>query len=300
MASVACASSTASAETPPWIEQGGFLVLFYSCVAMFWGIVFVCEEFGVPSITAFCKRHRISDSLAGSIFIGTGLSLPVFFISVVGMLIDNAAIGIGAVVGGNLFNHLVTVGTSIYVSPNRIMKLDPVVYTRESLIYLLTCVLIIWSTEGSDLNDKLSRAHVRSEWKACLSISWLRSFALILVYIAYCIFDANFYLVENWFHRGAAQPSKTASNHDLLSGDAGGDGESQVEFAHQCTISTAKSIVGDEILHVDLDDLEDNHHRGAVTPQILPAGDGKVRELTEARRAELDAEKMEIVMVKSM
>ncbi len=65
-----CAISAADPETLFWLEQGGFVPVILGVVVMFWGISFVCEEFGVPSITSFCKRNNLSDSLTGSILLG--------------------------------------------------------------------------------------------------------------------------------------------------------------------------------------------------------------------------------------
>lgn len=190
-------SSAATASNPSWLEEGGFIPVILGIIVMFWGISFICEEYGVPSITAFCKRNNFSDSFAGSIFIGTGLSLPVFFVALAGLFISNSAIGVGAVVGGNLFNHLVTIASSIYICPSRKMKLDAMILTRESVIYLLSCFLLVWSAKGEFISG-FSNAFSKSEWSRCLSIHWEHSLALLAAYVLYCLFNANFHAIEEF------------------------------------------------------------------------------------------------------
>eukprot|EP01031_Cornospumella_fuschlensis_P029680 gene29680-35825_t len=144
-------STCAETGTEPvsdWIVHGGFLLIAVAIIVMFWGMSFICEEYCVPAITVFCKRNNISDDIAGAIFIGTGLSLPVLFASFVGLFISNSAIGVGTVVGANIFNHLINIAVSINSAPERTMKLDPIVFTRETVFYLGSCLLVIWAAKG--------------------------------------------------------------------------------------------------------------------------------------------------------
>lgn len=159
---------------------------------MFWGISFVCEEYSVPAIILFCKRNKIDDHITGSIFIGTGLSLPVFFVSLIGLFVSKSAIGVGAVVGGNAFNHLITIPSSIFVSPHKTMKLDGFVFTRELLCYFFSCLLLIWATQHRRLVSALQNLWNHTQWENCLVIPWFNSFVLLLGYIAYCLLNIYF------------------------------------------------------------------------------------------------------------
>ncbi len=158
---------------------------------MFWGLSFICEEYSVPAITVFCKRNQISDDIAGAIFIGTGLSLPVLFASFVGLFVANTAIGVGTVVGGNIFNQLLNIALSIQVAPRKTLKLDPIVLTREVFFYLVSCVLVIWAAKG-DLHQAFLHAFEREQWLSCLSVPWLAAFVLVFSYILYCLVDGYF------------------------------------------------------------------------------------------------------------
>jgi hypothetical protein len=201
-----CTAGSVSQDTPEWIAHGyvmlifcfslliifrGFLLLIAGVAAMVWGMAFICEEFCVPSISVFCKRNHISDDIAGAIFIGTGLSLPVLFATFIGLFIEGSAIGIGTVVGGDIFNHLINIAVSIYVAPNRTLKLDGIVFTREMIFYFISCIFVIWSAH-ENLADSITNAFSHSQWTSCLSIPWHTSLVLVLNYVIYCLFDAYF------------------------------------------------------------------------------------------------------------
>lgn len=152
----------------------------------------------MPAITVFCKRNRISDDIAGAIFIGTGLSLPVLFASFVGLFVSKTAIGVGTVVGGNIFNQLVNIALSVQVSPAKFLKLDALVLTRELILYLISCVLVIWAAKG-DMRNAFLHAFEHEQWVSCLSVPWSAAFVLVLNYAFYCVFDGYFNDISNLF-----------------------------------------------------------------------------------------------------
>lgn len=158
---------------------------------MFWGMAFICEEYCVPAITVFCKRNNFSDDVAGSIFIGTGLSLPVLFASFVGLFVENSSIGVGTVVGGNIFNQLVNICVGIHAAPDKTMKIDKVIFARETLFYILSCILVMWASE-SNLNKSFEEAFSRKQWEKCLSIHMGAALCLVGNYVLYCLVEIYF------------------------------------------------------------------------------------------------------------
>ena len=154
----------------------------------------------MPSITVFCKRNNIPDDITGSIFIGTGLSLPVLFVSFVGLFVSNSAIGVGAVVGGNAFNHLVTIACSIWVSPERVMKVDGVIFSREIFFYLVSCLILIWAVKSDDLSGAIQNSFHSNEWMGCLSIPWKCSVSLCGCYVFYTVFESYFLRMQTAVH----------------------------------------------------------------------------------------------------
>lgn len=197
MTSTASSECVSSERIPPaadWVADGGFFLVALAVAVTFWGLTFICEEYCVPAITVFCKRNKISDDIAGAIFIGTGLSLPVLFASFVGLFISNNAIGVGTVVGGDIFNHLVNIAASIHAAPNRTLKLDAVTFTREMVFYILSCLAVVWVAKGN-LHNSFASMFQRDEWLSCLSIHWTGAFALVGFYVLYCVVDAYFGLL---------------------------------------------------------------------------------------------------------
>eukprot|EP01039_Chlorochromonas_danica_P005739 gene5739-6323_t len=195
-------SSRSIQEVAPWIAQGGFVLVIIGVLVLFWGLAFICEEYCVPAITVFCKRNKISDDIAGAIFIGTGLSLPVLFASFVGLFISDSAIGVGTVVGGDIFNHLINIAISIFSAPNQTLKLDGTVFSREMAFYLFSCIVVIWAAKGRLLNAFRSMLK-RSQWMSCLSIDWYEALILVICYVSYCVVDANF----NWWMKWISSSS---------------------------------------------------------------------------------------------
>ena len=153
---------------------------------MFWGLTFICQEYCVPAITVFCHRNKISNNVTGSLFIGAGLSLPVLFSSYVGLFGSNTGIGLGAVLGGNIFNQTINIAGSILVAPNRRLKLCRVSLTREMLIYALSNILIILAVE-QDLYRSFQNVLDVSVWTGCLSVPINYSIMLVICYIIYCV-----------------------------------------------------------------------------------------------------------------
>ena len=140
----------------------------------------------MPAITIYCIRNNVSDNVAGSILIGAGLSLPVLFSSYVGLFASSSSIGLGTVLGGNIFNQTVNIAASIFVAPNRRLKLCKVTLSKEVLMYGISNLLIIWALEH-DLYRSLGKVSDIKNWFRCLSVPWEYSMALVLCYFVYCL-----------------------------------------------------------------------------------------------------------------
>lgn len=153
---------------------------------MFWGLTFICEEYCVPAITIYCIHNKVSDNVAGSIFIGAGLSLPVLFSSYVGLFASASSIGLGTVLGGNIFNQTVNIAGSILVAPNRRLKLSKIALSREVSMYFISNLLIIFAIE-QDIYSSLNKLNDPKLWSGCLSIPWPYSLMLVLCYSIYCL-----------------------------------------------------------------------------------------------------------------
>ncbi len=253
-----CLTSNDLPPNPTWLIDGGFIPVIIGIAAMFWGITFVCEEFAVPALSAFCKRNRFSDALTGSIFIGTGLSLPVFFVAVAGLFASNSAIGVGAVVGGNLFNHLITIPSTIYICPEQTMKLDALIFSREMLFYFASCLLVLWAVKSNDANftDAFANAFSQTEWDRCLTIPWIPSLSLVIGYVGYCLIDSNFYLVEELLGRNWTVPisSQSSVNADVIEYEVNPARLSEEKSNSDSIEQRINSVVDDENMSIKSQD----------------------------------------------
>eukprot|EP01037_Dinobryon_pediforme_P032978 gene32978-38208_t len=95
------------------------------------------------------------------------------FSTFVALFVEDSSIGVGTVVGGNVFNHLINVSCGIAAAPSRRMSIDSVVFARENAFYLLSNILVIWAVD-SNLAHAFSHAFQRETWNQCLSCAFKR------------------------------------------------------------------------------------------------------------------------------
>lgn len=140
------------------------------------------------------------------------------------MFVSNADIGIGTVLGGNIFNQTINYAFSIYVAPNRRLKLCKVTLARETVLYLVSNFIIIWILD-EDLHTSVQIINAKTGLVSCVLIAWPYSLALVLCFCVYCLIEAYFdgivrVLVRCW-RRGTVHISEapTSSSPKLLSQD---------------------------------------------------------------------------------
>ena len=178
----------------------GAILIVLGILGMFWGLNFICVEYCVPAISILCMRNKISENFAGSTIIGAGLSLPVLLASYIATFVSNADIGIGTVLGGNIFNQTINYAFSVYASPNRRLQLCKVTLARETVLYLISNFLIIWTLDD-DLHSSGKIADAKSGSISCVSIAWPYSLVLVICFCVYCVIEAYFDEVARMFVR---------------------------------------------------------------------------------------------------
>ena len=150
-------SAAAEDDVPGWIENGGWVrkkclillidrgaaqvtfpsaappqvILVVAVLEMFYGLATVVEEFFVPALNTMCVKYGIPDDVAGATFMAAGASSPEMFAAFISLFITHSALGVGTIIGSELFNHLIICAGSIYYSRSGTIQCDPRLVGRE-------------------------------------------------------------------------------------------------------------------------------------------------------------------------
>jgi Ca2+/Na+ antiporter len=255
---------------PPWVSVGGFILSIMALIVIFWAFSFICEEYCIPSMTILCKKNKISDDVAGAIFIGAGLSSPPLFTALIGLFLSNSSIGVGTVVGGDIFNHLLNMSATIIAAPNHTLQLDGMGLTREALFYMASLIVIIWSTKGNIFPAIVDTFDTRT-WKDCLQITWLQSLIPVLLYGVYCLNVIYLPGILNKIFPQAIRPassSEVAINEEVL-----GEEEFAPSSLHYDTHTSIDDVrVSYEETYVDPFSNGDVEGYIRLNPSSLPIG----------------------------
>ena len=146
---------------------GGCMLMIY----MFVGFHIVCDDFFVPALNVLCDKLSMPDDVAGATFMAAGASSPELFASLIGVL-THSAVGVGTVVGSEVFNMLVIIGGVCLVTPTT-LTLDWRPLVREVVFFALSLVGILLT-----LNDSV--------------VYWYEAGLLMGGYALYVIVCANF------------------------------------------------------------------------------------------------------------
>jgi hypothetical protein len=150
---------------------------------MFIAFHIICDDFFVPALNVMCETVGLSDDvstaariprshhvlassvrslrtfvvrlvlqIAGATFMAAGASSPELFASLVGVL-TNSAVGVGTVVGSELFNMLVIIGGVCLVTP-KALQLDWRPLSREVFFFSLSLVLVLWVLNDEQVETK--------------------------------------------------------------------------------------------------------------------------------------------------
>ena len=120
----------------------GFLLLLIGVCAMFWALAVVCEEYFVPALNILCEELNVSNDVAGATFMAAGASSPELFTA---LFVNHSSIGVGTVVGSEIFNHMIISAGSVLYADGGILHLDKWVFTRDISAYLLALLTLIFS-----------------------------------------------------------------------------------------------------------------------------------------------------------
>lgn len=174
--------------TAPW------WIWTFLCVvtaASFWCQAIVTEERLVPALNVIADYYKMPSDIAGATLMAAGASSPELFGSIVALFITHSSLGLGTIVGSEIFNQLIICAGSVYASKTGKLILDKAIVTREVGFYALGIVLLYIALQDARPlpEDPDGDIHIFiSFWKATLVFSG---------YIFYVIVCANMDAVVN-------------------------------------------------------------------------------------------------------
>ncbi|CAK9035561.1 unnamed protein product [Durusdinium trenchii] len=110
---------------------------------LFWGMAHVCDIYFVSSIEVFSKKFKIPDDVAGATLMALGCNGPELSLNTIAIF-QPSNIGVGAVIGGEVFNVLVIIGTALLATPEEYMPLRVGQYSfwRDVIFYAISVLLL--------------------------------------------------------------------------------------------------------------------------------------------------------------
>jgi hypothetical protein len=125
--------------TAPWWI---WVLLWIVAAASFWCQAIVTEERLVPALNVIAEHYKIPSDIAGATLMAAGASSPELFSSIVALFITHSSLGLGTIVGSEIFNQLIICAGAVYASKTGKLILDKAIVTREVGFYALGIILL--------------------------------------------------------------------------------------------------------------------------------------------------------------
>jgi len=195
-------------------------------VVALWALSVVTEDRFVPALNVISEYFKIPDSVAGATLMAAGASSPELFSSLIALFITHSALGVGTVVGSEIFNQLMISAGSIFYAKDYTIVIDRPAFIREVGFYFLSVVVFvvaILDQEPAD-DDETGALH--------LYINVWNGASMVFVYLLYILTCANFPAIINFF---GVKPHE--SNYEQLVESKKGaiDVEESTPFMHSVT-----------------------------------------------------------------
>jgi Ca2+/Na+ antiporter len=130
--------------------------------------------------------YLIKLDVAGATFMAAGASSPELFISFLGLFVQNSTIGVGTLLGSELFNHMIICAGSVFYARGGVLPLDAKIFTRDCLAYFFSLILLLIVAKG-DFFNAISHAFDPSTRNECLDVSDFGALSLFLYYVYYVL-----------------------------------------------------------------------------------------------------------------
>lgn len=186
-------------DLEPYAAWYIWLGLIFVATVSFWQQATVTEDRFVPALNVVATTYNIPKDVAGATLMAAGASSPEFFSSMVALFITHTSLGLGTVVGSEIFNQLCICAGSIFAAKGQFLKLDKPIAIREMGFYGIAIVLLLVALDDrrplkdADGNDVPGPNHI--------FVSFGKALALFSAYILYVVVLANFGAIMGFINK---------------------------------------------------------------------------------------------------
>lgn len=161
-----------------------FIIVYALCshhIHIICHFIFISNRL-VPALNIISEHFKIPDDIAGATLMAAGASSPELLCTIISLFITHSSLGLGTIVGSEIFNQLIICAGSVYSSKvhsnddenvakygERYLVLDKTMVIREVGFYALS-IGLLWISLSEivwDEDDRVDRVNV-SLWKAAL------------------------------------------------------------------------------------------------------------------------------------
>ena len=98
----------------------------------------------VPALNVMCEILGLPDDVAGATFMAAGASSPELFAALISLFVTRSALGIGTIIGSEIFNHLCICAGSVLYSKTGVVRLDARILARELVFYTIAVLALLY------------------------------------------------------------------------------------------------------------------------------------------------------------
>lgn len=99
----------------------------------------------MPALNVIANYYKIPPDIAGATLMAAGASSPELFSSIIALFVTHSALGLGTVVGSEIFNQLIICAGAVFASKTGKLTLNKAILIREVGFYALAIGLLFFS-----------------------------------------------------------------------------------------------------------------------------------------------------------
>ena len=181
-----------------------------------WAVCIVAEERFLPCLTAVCDAFGIPAAVAGPTLLSMGSASPNLLAVLMSVLVTHSSLGLGTIVGSNMFQLLAVLAAAVHASRNgQQIRLAPSTTLRELLFYALAVGLLCHCLTADVQQDAIDDDD-DVVLPTTIYIHRGHSVLLLMTYVLYVLVCANFEPILAWFMiRPYGEKLSTTQEDDL-------------------------------------------------------------------------------------